>query len=525
MTTTPRAAIYVRVSTTAQEDGTSLETQEAACSAYAAQQGHEVAAVYREVHSGVELWERPQLTALREAVRRHECTTVIAHAIDRLARDPVHLGVIISEADHAGVDVLFVTEPLDNSPEGQLIRFVRGYAAKVEHAKIMERTQRGKLARVAAGKPLHGPRPLYGYQWRDTDKSGLTPNPTTAPVVQRIFREAVTGRTLRAIALGLAADAIASPTGNGYWLHTSIRRILENPAYAGEPVALRRRGAKQDTRRHPDPVALPAGVVPALIDRATFDQIDERLRLNQLRAVRNNHEPEAALLRGGFARCGYCGRSLTVVKMRYGHIYRCLNPRTQPLPCNNHSIMAHLLDAAVWEKVEGVLTRPELVAQELQALRQDDPSAQDLAVVDRALADISRRQRNLVDRLADEDDADLVAVVREKLAALTEQKRQLQTERDSVLARHAGWERAQQHITDIQAWCTALAEELASLDYTARRTALEALGVEARLFRQGDDPRYVITARVPLGEQVVYASTCDASGTCACPRASPRTRR
>jgi hypothetical protein len=31
------------------------------------------------------------------------------------------------------VAVEFVTEPLDNSPEGQLIRFVRGYAAKVEH--------------------------------------------------------------------------------------------------------------------------------------------------------------------------------------------------------------------------------------------------------------------------------------------------------------------------------------------------------------------------------------------------------
>jgi DNA invertase Pin-like site-specific DNA recombinase len=68
--------------------------------------------VYREVHTGVELWERPQLTLLPDAIRRREVGVVIAYAIDRLARDPVHLGVIVSEAEHAGVEVCFVTELL-----------------------------------------------------------------------------------------------------------------------------------------------------------------------------------------------------------------------------------------------------------------------------------------------------------------------------------------------------------------------------------------------------------------------------
>src|SRR5205814_5475732 len=139
------------------------------------------------VLTAVQLWERPQLTALREAVRQHEIDAVIAYAIDRLARDPVHLGVVLSEADHAGVPVAFVAEPLDDSPEGQLIRFVRGYAAKVEHEKIKERTMRGRLARARAGKPGVGPRPRYGYRWRDAEKSGLEIDPLTVPVVQRLF--------------------------------------------------------------------------------------------------------------------------------------------------------------------------------------------------------------------------------------------------------------------------------------------------------------------------------------------------
>ena len=108
MTTQPRAAIYVRVSTDKQEeDGTSLDTQEARCRQYAAEHGFAVdeAHVYRETFTGTELWDRPQLTTLRRAIRERAVDAVVCYAIDRLSRDPVHLGVILSEADHAGVPV------------------------------------------------------------------------------------------------------------------------------------------------------------------------------------------------------------------------------------------------------------------------------------------------------------------------------------------------------------------------------------------------------------------------------------
>src|SRR5947199_8202286 len=93
-----RAAIYVRVSSTAQEeDGTSLETQEAACRRYAADRGYSVDDVhlFREVHTGGELWERKQLAHLRDAVRRRHVGIVLAYANDRLTRDAVHLVVSI----------------------------------------------------------------------------------------------------------------------------------------------------------------------------------------------------------------------------------------------------------------------------------------------------------------------------------------------------------------------------------------------------------------------------------------------
>src|SRR4051794_32886897 len=226
-----RAAIYVRVSTRAQaeskdkgrvrpirdaehekEQETSIDTQLAACRTYALAHGYAVdeAHIYREVHTGVELWERAELARARDAVRRQAVGVVVAYAIDRLARDPVHLGVVISEAEHAGVAVEFVTEPLDASPEGQLIRFVRGYAAKVEHEKIKERTVRGHRARVMAGKPW-GARVPYGYQWADAAKSTFVVDPVAGVIVRRIFAHVLEGRSVRAIAAELSADGVLTP--------------------------------------------------------------------------------------------------------------------------------------------------------------------------------------------------------------------------------------------------------------------------------------------------------------------------
>ena len=409
----PRAAIYVRVSTRGQDDqGTSPETQEAAGRVYGAEHGYEVATVYREVHTGTELWERPQLTALREVIRRRTVDAVVVHAIDRLSRDPVHLGVVLSEAEHAGVSVLFVTEPLDDSPEGQLIRFVRGYAAKVEHEKIKERTIRGRLQRVKEGKPIPGCRPLYGYRWRDEGKTGYEPDPTSAPVVQRIFREVAGGASLYTVMQRLNADDIPSPTGNGHWAHSTVGYILSTPAYAGDGAALR------FSRMSTGPAALPAGVVPPLVDRGLFAIVRERLAANKAAAPRNNKHPEATLLRGGYIRCATCRSYMQATMRPTGPAYVCRSKYGSPGACPVWSVPASALDAQVWAALEKLITDPEEVAQKLAELQMADPTADDLAAVERHLTAVTRRQNNLLEEMAEIDQPEIRRAVREKLTLL-----------------------------------------------------------------------------------------------------------
>src|SRR5215216_4460127 len=122
-----RVAIYCRVSTAGQEENSSLGTQEEWCRRFAAEQGWDVLGVFRDVHTGSELFERPGLTALRELIRGGKATVVLAHALDRVSRNQAHLGFLLSEWDHAGASLELVTEDLSNTPEGRLLQSVRSF--------------------------------------------------------------------------------------------------------------------------------------------------------------------------------------------------------------------------------------------------------------------------------------------------------------------------------------------------------------------------------------------------------------
>lgn len=502
-----RAAIYTRVSTTAQgEDGSSLGTQEAACRSHAAALGHTVdeAHVYRETHTGTQLWERPELTRLRAAIREHQLDALICYAIDRLSRDPVHLGVILSEADHHHVAVAFVTEPFDDSPEGQLIRFVRGYAAKVEHEKIRERAIRGRRARAAAGKLLPGPRPLFGYRYRGATRDALDIDPETAPIVRRLFAEVLAGQSLRQVADGLAGDGILSPTGKPRWAIGVISRLLRHPAYAGRGVLLTERRGSQTYLRGPHTVDLPAGVIPPLITPAEQDAVIEQLDRNRARASRYSRYPELALVRG-LVRCTHCGYPLRVHRdLRRPEgvvlVYRCESGHRRDTDCGTHNIRVERVDGDVWRRVRAYL----LAAAESEWQAGDEPAdaGDDLAEVERAIAELARRQANLTRELAyAADDPYLPDIIRQQLAELGGRRTQLERERVGILGRHASATTADQARADLAAWCRTWAAVVDELDYQERRLLLDAFGVEVRVSRaQRGRPRItVVLTRVPDG--------------------------
>lgn len=504
-----RAAIYCRVSTAGQEDGSSLETQETSCRAFASDHGWVVAEFYREVFTGAELFDRPQLGKLREAVRRREVDVVIAHALDRLTRNQAHLDVILSEADYAGVAIELVTERLEDTPEGRLLQSVRGFVAEVERLKIAERTERGRRARTEKGKLLPGGKPPYGYRWRDTDKGALDPDPLTAPILQRIFQDYMSGTPLRTLADHLSAEGIPTSTGRPKWMATTIRCMLRNPAYMGEARAWRYSctrikggGWRTQVRPLEEQVPLPAGTVPALVDEGTWHAVQARFARNKAEAPRNNRHPEESLLRGGYVRCGYCGNTVIAFVHSAGLMYRCCVASKEIAGCRSSNVLVKTLDQAVWEKVEAVVTQPEIIALQLERLQKDNDTGADIAALDRQLDSIDKQRKRVARGVAALDDDEAAAPLLVELKGLAAQKRQLEAERVAAGERFVDHEAHRARLTNLVDWCQHVADNLPALAYAEKRDLLAALDVSVKLYQKGQPtPRWEITMSL---DEVLY---------------------
>lgn len=505
-----RAAIYCRVSTTTQEDNYSLPTQEEACRKHVESLGYTVAAVYQDVHSGYELWERTQLTALREVARAGEINAIITYDPDRLSRRQVHYAVLVDECERHGVDLLFVHGQHDKTAVGEFLANARAFAAELEREKFRERSQRGLLARANSGKLRPSNRPLYGYRWTDDTKGAYAIDDEKGAIVRQIFEMAAGGEPLRSIARWLDETGVPTPNGGAMWKHVVVRGILRHEAYMGVAIANRyadtKVGGKRKRIERPqeEHIALPAGTIPPIVSPELFATVQIRLVRNKAEAVRNNRDPEAFLLRSGFVFCGYCGKRIHTAWFRsrpgapLRPSYTVMSADVEHRDCPAFAITAKELDEAVWTKVAAIVTQPEIVTEEVAKLRTSSPTQADREGVERAIAQIARRQANLSRSLSLIDDTDTAAPLVAELKTLGDRKRELDRELEIIAARDAGWKAAQDRLGDLQAWVGTVARNLDDLPYSGKRDLLTALDVKVKLYRADHTPRYEITASIPL---------------------------
>ncbi len=163
-----RAVIYCRVSTDKQEiDGESLDYQEAKCRQYAELHDLDVIAVLREAKSGyIHYSLREKLTLARQLVRDGLADVIIVFDLRRFSRNFVHSAMIFEEIESAGAEIVSVSENIDNSLTGKLIRSILAWSAESEREKIVEYSNRRWQTRVEVGLPIgvgRSPSPKTGY--------------------------------------------------------------------------------------------------------------------------------------------------------------------------------------------------------------------------------------------------------------------------------------------------------------------------------------------------------------------------
>lgn len=425
-----QVAIYARVSSEQQVSVHTVESQLSTLAEKVKADGYILQPDRQfidEGYSGATLM-RPALERLRDLAAAGGLDRLYIHSPDRLARKYAYQVLLIDEFQRAGVEIVFLNRALGDSPEDDLLLQVQGMVAEYERAKILERSRRGKrhAAHTWSINPLGGA--PYGYHYIDTQQGNgqarYEVHPEQAQVVRQIFdwigrERASIGEVCRRF----QQSAIPSPTGKPVW------GMLNNPAYKGTAafgktaVGQTRPRLRPGRKQSPHPrrdysvydqdqqqwILIP---VPALIDEALFEAVQQQLQENRQRA-RQSQRGAKYLLQGLLVcqQCGYAYYGKPVSnKSAKGNVrdyayYRCIGTDAYRFGgeriCKNLQVRTDLLELAVWQQVQALLENPQRLEQEYTRRSQDPKQGQRLTSLDTQLTKLQRGMGRLIDSYAE----------------------------------------------------------------------------------------------------------------------------
>jgi DNA invertase Pin-like site-specific DNA recombinase len=302
--TEKRAVGYVRVSTQAQaREGESLQTQRDSISAYCEAHGLELAQVYADEGISGRRQNRPQLKALLAGAARKEFDYVVCARLTRFGRSTRDLLNNLGILEDHGVRFVSLKESMDTStPAGRLLRTILAGIAEFESEVIRDQMLENRGIRARRGDIRVGRSP-YGYSW-NKEKRQFETNPQEAGVYRRIVEMYLAGQSYRDITLTLRREGIKAK--KQMFSETVIGQLLKNPAYATGRL-VRNTHVFKGSQRTKELKPLDQHfelAVPPLIDKLTWDRVQERIAFNKGKAKRIAN-PEFWLR--NVLRCGECG--------------------------------------------------------------------------------------------------------------------------------------------------------------------------------------------------------------------------
>jgi site-specific DNA recombinase len=509
-----RAAIYARVSTTSQAHTQQTDQQLERLQAYAEQRGwtlEEDLLYLDEGYSGASL-NRPGLDALRDAAAMAAFEVLLITAPDRLARKYVHQVLLIEELQQRGCRVEFVERPMSQDPNDQLLLQIRGAVAEYERTLIAERMRRGRLAKLRSGQLLPWLRVPFGYRTdpeRPRDPAGLRVEEYEAAIVRQMFAWYLEqGTTLGTIARRLTEGGVLTPTGKMSWSRSTIRGILKNHAYVGNayghctylaPAKSRRSplspvGAGLTAKRRPEEEWI-AVSVPEIVERETFDLVQQKLSHNRKFASRNN-KSHRYLLRA-LVSCGACGRSSPARTSWDGRSYYVCRGHSEVAKeqrCRARHAPGARLDELVWEDLCEVLTHPEHAKHALRRAHGGEWLPQELKArlenVGKALAQTERQRERLLE-------AYLGGVL--EIAEFERKRKELESRAEALLAQERQLESSARERAELAAIADSIEEfservraGLADATFEQKRRLVELLIDRVIVNDEEVEIRYVV---------------------------------
>ena len=281
------AVIYARYSSDSQREA-SIEGQLRDCKDYAERNGIAIVGTYIDRAYSAKTDDRPEFQRMVQDSARKIFDAVLVWKLDRFARNRYDAVYYKRQLERNGVHLISVMEPISDGPEGIMVESLLIGMAEYYSAELAIKVARGERENALKCKYNGGVVPL-GYVIGKEDRLYHI-DPETAPIVQEIFTRYADGEPAEKIAASLNERGLRTRTGKPF-VKNSFFQIFKNRRYIGE-------------YSYKD-IVIPGGV-PAIVDQALFDRVQERFAKNKITHGRPAKEEVNYLLTTKLS-CGKCG--------------------------------------------------------------------------------------------------------------------------------------------------------------------------------------------------------------------------
>lgn len=301
-------AAYVRYSSEGQRDGYSIEAQLNAIKNYCEREGYTLSFTYADEARSGTIDDRAEFQQMITDAKAKKFECLIVHKFDRFARNKYDATIYKKVLRDAGVRIISVLEPLDNSPEAGIMEALYDALAEYYSKNLSRETLKGKNEAAKRCQFLGGGYVTYGYA---VENKKYVIIPEEAKIIQEIFSRVASGESYGSVSRSLYDRGVRNRQGR-IISSTSISRMLDNPMYKGTYIFGLRSRDKTKT-----PITIEDGC-PAIVSKELFEQASSIKKKHQeewwthTREVRAR-EKETTYLLTGYIFCGVCGSNY------YGH--------------------------------------------------------------------------------------------------------------------------------------------------------------------------------------------------------------
>ena len=258
--------LYPRVSTEDQSRfGHSLDEQECRMKQLCEFKNYEIFKVYREEGVSAKNTNRPKFQEMIEDVKQGKINKIIIFKLDRLTRSIQDLENICKFLDKYNCGLESISEEINtSSANGKFFVRMITILAQLEIERTSERTKVGLVGAIKQGH-ISG-RPPLGYIKRNGSKK-IFIDEVQADVVRKIFKLYLDGMSVCSICKLFKEENVL----NRRWPTTTVDKILSNQLYIGN---------SEYGKRTNNEIQIFENVVPAIIDKTTFDMVQKRKEKN-----------------------------------------------------------------------------------------------------------------------------------------------------------------------------------------------------------------------------------------------------